>query len=281
MRHTVIFLTLIFTSHLVALRAATFQVQMRDFYFTPTNINIAVGDTIRWTNTTASTIHDSSSTNAAFPWASGDVTAHSTYSLTFTQAGDFFYVCNRHFFAVVSPHREQTGHVIVASAVLPPSVSLTNPINNQRFRAPASFSLQASASSSGGNVTNVQFWAGATPLGNDALAPFSLPVNNLAAGNYSFTAVAQDNGGLSATSAAVNILILTNATVTEPQRLPGGEFKFTIQGIAGQTYASEFSSNLITWSALVTNVAPANSFNVTDRTSTNILMRYYRARQDL
>ena len=63
-------------------------------------------------------------------------------------------------------------------------------------------------------------------------------------------------------------------------RLPNGQFRFTIQGIAGQTYATEASSNLLNWSAFGTNVAPADSFGITDLTSTNILQRFYRARQD-
>lgn len=280
MPRTILLLVLALSGLAWPLRAATFPVQIRDFYFTPTNINIAVGDTIQWTNTTTS-LHDSSSTNAAFPWASGNIAGSGTYSLTFTQAGDFFYVCNRHFFAAISPHREQTGHVIVASVNLPPSVSLTNPPNNARFRAPASFPLQAGASDPGGGVTNVQFFSGNTLLGNASVAPFALTVNNLAAGNHAFTARAQDNGGLSATSAVVNVSVLTNAILGHPERLPDGTSRLTVLGISNQTYATEFSTNLTSWFALATNVAPANTFNITDATATNVLRRFYRARQDL
>jgi plastocyanin len=73
----------------------------------------------------------------------------------------------------------------------------------------------------------------------------------------------------------------TNATLTAPTRLPGGQFKFTVLGTSGQTYAIEGSTNLNSWSAIFTNVAPANTFNVTDFTSTNVLLRYYRTRQNL
>jgi hypothetical protein len=62
--------------------------------------------------------------------------------------------------------------------------------------------------------------------------------------------------------------------------LTGGSFQFTLKGIAGQPYAIEASSNLLNWSALITNVAPANVFSVTDATSTNAVRRFYRTRQD-
>ena len=90
----------------LTLRAATFQVQIRDFFFTPTNLNIAVGDTVLWTNTSNVMTHDTTSTNAAFLWASGDLAAHATYSLTFTNAGTFNYLCSRHFFAAFGAHRQ-------------------------------------------------------------------------------------------------------------------------------------------------------------------------------
>jgi hypothetical protein len=162
-----------------------------------------------------------------------------------------------------------------------PSVSLTNPVNNAKFRAPANFQLQASATDSDGSVTNVQFFSSGSPVGNDSTPPFSVNMNNLAAGNYSFSAVAADNRGTTTTSAVNNVSVLTNAILSAPTRLPSGQFQFSVLGIAGQTYATEGSANLTNWTSIVTNVAPANTFNVTDFTSTNVLQRYYRARQDL
>ena len=131
------------------------------------------------------------------------------------------------------------------------------------------------------SVTNVQFFSGATSLGNVTTAPFNFTANNLAAGNYSFTAKAFDNLGATTNSAAVNIFVQTNATITSSALLTGGSFQFTLNSIAGQTDAIETSPNMLNWSALFTNVAPANVFNVTDVTSTNVLRRFYRTRQDL
>ncbi|NOS69581.1 MAG: hypothetical protein HOP33_06595 [Verrucomicrobia bacterium] len=282
-----IVVTLIFVCLAVQrLQAATHLVSISSFFFNPTNITINVGDTVQWTNTAApTTTHDTTSTNAAFPWGSTNYlsVAGRTYSVTFTNAGTFSYMCATHVLAFMPAqrHPEQTGTVFVASANLPPSVSLTNPANNARFRAPTNLLLQASAADSDGSVTNVQFFSGASPLGNVSAQPFQFTASNLAAGNYAFTARASDNKGSVTTSAVVNVFVLTNAILSSPVRLANGQFKFTLQGISGQTYAAEHSTNLQNWSAFVTNVAPANSFNVTDTTSTNVLLRFYRARQDL
>ena len=262
-----------------AYSAVTNTVIVDNYFFNPTNITINVGDSIRWTNVVwPSTTHDVTST--VFN-SSPDLDSNPTsYLLRFSNAGAFFYFCDRHVNAIMNRHTEQTGNVFVVSANIAPSVSLTNPANNTKFRAPANILLQATASDDG-SVTNVQFFSGATPLGNDTTLPYSFTLNNAGASNYTFTARASDNLGVVTTSAVVNVFVLTNAVLSAPARLPNGQFRFTVQGVAGQTYATEFSTNLANWSAFLTNVAPANTFNITDFTSTNILLRHYRARQDL
>jgi hypothetical protein len=162
----------------------------------------------------------------------------------------------------------------------PRSVVITNPANGASFIAPATVTIAAIARDSYGTVTNVEFFSGATSLGNVTSAPFNFTYNNLAAGNYTFTAKALDNLGEATTSAPVNIFLLTNAVASAPAGLTDGLFVLTISGIAGQTYTIEASTNLSAWTPILTNVAPANVFNVTDFTSTNVLLRFYRTRQD-
>lgn len=163
----------------------------------------------------------------------------------------------------------------------PPSVGITNPAVGAKFRAPASVALMTDANDSDGSVTNVQFFSGANLLGNVASAPFNFTVSNLGAGNYAFAASAVDNRGLATTSGVVNVFVLTNATLTSSVQLTGGQFQLTISGIPGQTYTTEASTNLQNWTAIATNIAPADLFNITDSESTNILHRFYRERQDL
>ena len=82
----------------------------------------------------------------------------------------------------------------------PPTVSLTSPANNATFTAPATVPLAATASDSDGTVTLVEFFQGATKIGEDATAPYSLSWSNVTAGPYTLTAKATDSGGATTTS---------------------------------------------------------------------------------
>jgi hypothetical protein len=88
-----------------------------------------------------------------------------------------------------------------------PTVSLTGPAGGATFTAPATVSLEASASDSDGSVARVDFYQNSTLLGTDSAAPFAFSWTNVAAGTYSLTAVAVDNAGASTTSTAVSITV--------------------------------------------------------------------------
>lgn len=87
-----------------------------------------------------------------------------------------------------------------------PSVTITNPLNGATFTAPANVAIGADASDTDGGVTNVAFFDGATFLGGTSNIPYSITVS-LATGLHALTAVATDNGGLSTTSAVVNVSV--------------------------------------------------------------------------
>jgi len=89
----------------------------------------------------------------------------------------------------------------------PPTVSLTT--TGTTFTAPASITLNATAADSGGSVVKVEFFNGATKLGEDLTAPYSFVWTNVSAGTYSLTAKATDNLGATTTSAGVNVTVNT------------------------------------------------------------------------
>jgi glucose/arabinose dehydrogenase len=96
----------------------------------------------------------------------------------------------------------------------PPTVSITSPTNGASFTAPANVTITADASDSDGSVTNVSFFDGAIFLGQTNNTPYTVTAT-FAAGNHALTAVATDNGGLSATSSIVNISVgATNPTLS-------------------------------------------------------------------
>jgi RHS repeat-associated protein len=88
-----------------------------------------------------------------------------------------------------------------------PTVSLTSPTAGASFNAPATVTVTANAADSDGTVTKVDFYDGATLVGTATAAPFTVTLNNVAAGAHTYTAVATDNRNSTATSAAVAISV--------------------------------------------------------------------------
>jgi hypothetical protein len=110
----------------------------------------------------------------------------------------------------------------------PPTVAITSPANNASFTAPASIAIAANASdTNGGTVTKVEFFQGSTLLGEDTSAPYTFTWSNVAAGNYTLTARATDNGGAATTSAQVSVIVngptsICPCTVFKPADAPAG-----------------------------------------------------------
>jgi glucose/arabinose dehydrogenase len=93
---------------------------------------------------------------------------------------------------------------VVSGANTPPSVTITNPVDNATLSSSAALTIRASAADTDGTVTNVQFFDGSVSLGNDTNSPYSISAR-LAIGPHTLTAVASDNLGATATSAPVHV----------------------------------------------------------------------------
>jgi VCBS repeat-containing protein len=113
---------------------------------------------------------------------------------------------------------DTSSEVIFAIVVnSPPTVSIVSPANGSAFLFPATFSVISSASDPDGTVTNVQFLVNGSNFVSVAEAPYFFVMSNAAPGNYQFRAIATDNFGLTATSAVVNVDVITNfVTATGP-----------------------------------------------------------------
>ena len=191
---------------------ATFVVGIRSYYYTRTNLLINAGDTVLWTNQ-VSISHDvmegqTNISTGARLFFSGALPVNGTFSYRFTNAGSYHYFCSNHLFALgANNHAEQTGTVTVTTGNLPPTVNITNPVNNASFPVPTNVTLSASAADTNGAVSSVSFFAGPNYLGSAVVPPYTLVASNLFAGTYSFTARATDNLGSTTTSTPVNITI--------------------------------------------------------------------------
>lgn len=106
----------------------------------------------------------------------------------------------------------------------PPTASITSPANGATFTAPASITIDATASDSDGTVTKVDFYQGTSLLGTDTSSPYSFAWNNVGAGSYALRAVATDNLGATGTSVVVNV------TANNPGQTPFGGTAWAIPG---------------------------------------------------
>jgi len=97
-----------------------------------------------------------------------------------------------------------TGGITLNSGpVLPnvlPTIILTSPSNGQNFTYGASITLAATASDSDGSIVRVDFYNGATKLGQDTSSPYTYIWTNPTLGEFAITAVAIDNRGGTTTS---------------------------------------------------------------------------------
>lgn len=192
-------------------QAATLDVSIVGFAFSPASVNISAGDTVRWTEMDGA-FHTTTSDTGL--WDSGSLPLNGMFSFMFNSAGTYPYYCTAH------PY--MTGSVTVGANVnAPPTVTITSPSNNAVFTVPASVSIEATALDSDGTIVSVQFLDGATLLGNaTGVNPYTL-VADLDPGSHALTAVATDDQGASSTSAIVNVTVSApnlppSVTITNP-----------------------------------------------------------------
>jgi len=100
-----------------------------------------------------------------------------------------------------------TSSAVAIAVDAPPGVALTGPVNGASFTAPANIPIAASASDTVGTVTKVDFYQGGTLITTLTAAPYSFTWTGVPTGSYSLTAVATNDAGTSATSAAVTIAV--------------------------------------------------------------------------
>ena len=97
--------------------------------------------------------------------------------------------------------------LVSSSGNIKPTISITSPGNNSSFKEGADITISTTASDLDGTVTLVEFFDGATKLGEDTSAPFSFVWSAASLGSHQITAIATDNLGAKTTSTAVNITV--------------------------------------------------------------------------
>jgi probable HAF family extracellular repeat protein len=171
-------------------------------------------------------------------------------------------------------------HAYLLTPVRPLNVAITNPAPNASFQAPATILIGASASDTAGTVTNVQFLANSTVIGNSTSSPYSVTASNFSAGTYTLTAVASDNGGLTATN-SISITVTSGSASPVTLLSPtwgGGNFSFSFATQVGFTYDAQYATPLVSsnnWT-LFSSVPGNGSVVWVTNSALSDAQRYYR-----
>ena len=136
----------------------------------------------------------------------------------------------------------------------PPSVTLSVGTGAKTLAAPAAIQLTASANDPDGSIARVEFFQSGTAIGIDSEPPFELSLTDVAAGVYSFTAVATDDRFAATTSDPVQLRVAKKARVTS-LRYASGICQIQADGTSGITYVLEGSDDSRTWTPLGTSTA--------------------------
>lgn len=171
-----------------------------------TGSNVAINATVN--NATASRVEFYNGSSKI----GEDLTAPYSWTVTSITAGNYSFSAK----AVLNNGSLTSAAVSVTASTAnqPPTVALTSPAANATFTAPATVTLTATASDADGSVARVEFYSNGNKIGEDATAPYSFAWQNVAAGNYTLTAKAFDNGNAGGTSGSVTIIV--NGTTPPP-----------------------------------------------------------------
>ena len=127
-----------------------------------------------------------------------------------------------------------------------PTTSISSITNGTSIPA-SSLTLAADAADTDGIVTKVEFFNGATKLGEDLTSPYTFAIPVLDVGTYAFTSRATDNDGGVTTSAVVNVNAVTYTDTTSVAR--AAVWKYSDTGADLGTAWKETAFNDSAWSS--------------------------------
>jgi large repetitive protein len=107
----------------------------------------------------------------------------------------------------------------VSVVVLAPTATakLLFPFNNAFFVAPATITLLASASSTAGAVSQVQFFQNGTAIGTASRAPYSITLTGVTTGTYTFSVKVTDSTStVTSSNATVTVGTASSLSITSP-----------------------------------------------------------------
>jgi plastocyanin len=229
------------------------DVSVRYRGFSPSSVTISPGETVWFT-----VMDDNgpyviqSDTGAWTPWYLFDYGDY--VGIQFNQRGDYgyhdIYTGNRGIIHVGTGGGGNT----------PPSLTIDNPVDGAVFTEPAAFDFAVTASDLENGLVGVEFYVAGLLVDVLYGGPFTTPIANLAAGDYTLTAIAYDNASASTTksvSITVQPWVPTLITLSQPT-LISGQFRFQASGltVGKQVVLQSCASlgNSAGWISLQTNL---------------------------
>jgi hypothetical protein len=153
-------------------------------------------------------------TDATGQYAFDGLTLGASYTVTPSLAGFTFAPASTN---IPQLNFDQTAD-FTATQITPVTAEITSPFFNQHFPAPANVTIDATASSTAGTITRVDFYdqtdAGPELIGTDSSAPYSFTWNNVSPGRHYPYVVATDSTGATGRSDNVPITIDVNTSTT-------------------------------------------------------------------
>jgi len=150
----------------------------------------------------------------------------------------------------------QAAALTSSSANNPPFVALTSPANNANFSAGGNITLTATANDLDGTVSKVEFFEGATKVGEDGTSPYTFNWTDVPAGFYVLSARATDDKGFVSYSSPVEIFVSgTGGSLTGTIALPPGlprSVNLTAEGTRDWVHWGLTTNNLVNRKAGVT-----------------------------
>jgi hypothetical protein len=182
--------------------------------------------------------------------------------------------------------RDQLVQAVFNQTPVPPVVTLTSPTNNASIWPCIPLRLVASASASGGWITQIEFFLGTTNGTNFATQSFaatpvtaSVPWWIDAVGvTNTFVVRATDNYGLQTVSAPVSVITISPPALYLLDGITNRQCELCMNGVVGRAYSVLATADFETWTNLgAMNVATNGFLTFVDLAFTNLPCRFYRA----
>lgn len=127
--------------------------------------------------------------------------------------------------------------------VTPPVIEITAPLGATRYTAPATIPVIASASDADGSISHIDFFADDSLIHSEWTPPYEFDWSNVPTGTWSFSAVAYDNDGNTA-SDTVHVSVDAVPVQTIPMgRLGNGPVSYQVFDVQGHFLGVVVTSN--------------------------------------